>query len=388
MEDSVPIGSMLDGRYRIEAVLGSGGMGKVYKGQHTGIGRTVAIKVLHNDLSKNPEAAQRFQREAIASGRLDHPNIVTVSDSGVLPDGSCYLVMEALEGESLGERLDREHRIAWPDAIEIIRGVLRGLGHAHERGVVHRDIKPDNIFLARKDGSITVKILDFGIAKLYAGNANDPASTRAGLTVGTPAYLSPEQAVGGEITPAADLYSTTIMLFEMLAGRTPFIDSDPLSMLGMHVGKDPPRVAEIAPDIVLPAGLEEVIAHGLGKLASERIASAPDYLARLDAIVPSGSGQLAIAEHAQAATWVQPAPQAHPPAPLHMPVHTPVHTPVPVHTPAPAHPPAPLGMSIPPVWIKIGWIAFAAIMVIGIIAAIANHTSKPAKPAPAVHTGP
>jgi serine/threonine protein kinase len=241
MDDSVPIGSVLDGRYRIEAVLGAGGMGKVYRGQHTGIGRTVAIKVLHTDLSRNPEAAQRFQREAIASGRLDHPNIVGVSDSGVLPDGSCYLVMEALEGESVGERLDREHRIAWPEAIEIIRGVLKGLAHAHERGVVHRDIKPDNIFLAKKDGAIAVKILDFGIAKLYAGNANDPASTRAGLTVGTPAYLSPEQAVGGEITPAADLYSTTIVLFEMLAGRTPFIDTDPLSMLGMHVGKDPPR---------------------------------------------------------------------------------------------------------------------------------------------------
>src|SRR5262245_31289824 len=137
----VPIGSVLDGRYRIDAVLGTGGMGRVYKGEHTGIGRTVAIKVLHATLGRSKEATQRFQREAIASGRLDHPNIVDVSDFGVLDDGGCYLVMELLEGESLGDRLDRE-RIPWREAVDILRGVLRGLRHAHDRGVVHRDIKP------------------------------------------------------------------------------------------------------------------------------------------------------------------------------------------------------------------------------------------------------
>src|SRR5687768_1876364 len=166
----ISIGSVLDGRYRIDAVLGTGGMGRVYRGEHTGIGRAVAIKVLHADLNRNREAAQRFQREAIASGRLDHPNIVGVSDFGILDEGPCYLVMEALEGESLGARLEREQRIPWQAAVEILRGVLHGLRHAHDRGVVHRDIKPDNVFLARKDGEVIVKILDFGIAKLYAGS--------------------------------------------------------------------------------------------------------------------------------------------------------------------------------------------------------------------------
>src|SRR5664279_1107772 len=156
----VPIGSMLDGRYRVDGVLGKGGMGRVYRGEHTGIGRAVAIKVLHPDLGKNKEASQRFQREAIASGRLDHPNIVGVSDFGVLEDGCPYLVMEVLEGEELGKRLEREKRIPWQEAIEIMRGVLAGLRHAHEKSVVHRDIKPDNIFLARKDGEVVVKILD------------------------------------------------------------------------------------------------------------------------------------------------------------------------------------------------------------------------------------
>jgi len=286
----ISIGSVLDGRYRIDAVLGTGGMGRVYRGEHTGIGRAVAIKVLHADLNRNREAAQRFQREAIASGRLDHPNIVGVSDFGVLDDGPCYLVMEALEGESLGERLDREKRIPWHDAVEILRGVLHGLRHAHDRGVVHRDIKPDNVFLARKDGEIIVKILDFGIAKLYAGSPDDPASTRAGLTVGTPAYLSPEQAVGGEIKPASDLYSTTILLFEMLTGRAPFEDKDPLAMLGAHVSREPPRVAEVAPDVDMPPGLETVIQRGLVKSQADRISSANEYLAALDGVVAATHG--------------------------------------------------------------------------------------------------
>ncbi|MDQ3368591.1 MAG: protein kinase [Myxococcota bacterium] len=276
---------MLDGRYRIDAILGTGGMGRVYRGEHTGIGRAVAIKVLHADLNRNREAAQRFQREALASGRLDHPNIVGVSDFGVLDDGACYLVMEVLEGESLGQRLERERRIPWREAVVILRGVLQGLRHAHERGVVHRDIKPDNVFLTRRDGELTVKILDFGIAKLYAGSPDDPASTRAGLTVGTPAYLSPEQAVGGEITPASDLYSSSIVLYEMIAGRTPFADKDPLAMLGAHVSREPPPLAQHAPDVEIPPGLEEVLQYGLNKMSAERFQSALDYIAALERIV-------------------------------------------------------------------------------------------------------
>jgi hypothetical protein len=276
---------VLDGRYRIDTVIGTGGMGRVYKAEHTGIGRSVAIKVLHTDLSRNREAAQRFQREALASGRLDHPNIVGVSDFGVLDDGSCYLVMEALEGEPLGKRLEREKQIPWPEALEILRGVLQGLKHAHEKGVVHRDIKPDNIFLAQKDDESVVKILDFGIAKLRAGSGDDPASTRAGLTVGTPAYLSPEQAVGGEITPASDLYSASIVLFEMIAGRTPFTEKEPLAMLGAHVSRPPPKLVEVAPDLQLPANLEEVLARGLAKVSAERYTNAIEYLGAIDAVI-------------------------------------------------------------------------------------------------------
>ncbi|HEU4726812.1 MAG TPA: serine/threonine-protein kinase, partial [Kofleriaceae bacterium] len=285
-DEQFAIGSVLDGRYRIDAVLGTGGMGRVYRAEHIEIGKSVAIKLLHADLHRNREASQRFHREAIASGKLDHPNIVGVSDSGVLDDGARYLVMEMLEGESLGDRLARETRIHWVEAIDILREVLYGLRHAHERGVVHRDIKPDNVYLARKDGDQVIKILDFGIAKLYAGSVDDPASTRAGLTVGTPAYLSPEQAVGGEITPASDLYSASIVLYEMLAGRAPFEDKDPLAMLGAHVSRRPPSFTDIAPGIEVPAALEDIIHRGLAKSAAERIRTANDYLAMLDALSP------------------------------------------------------------------------------------------------------
>lgn len=300
----VSIGSLLDGRYRVEAILGRGGMGRVYKAEHTSLGRAVAIKVLHSRLGSSKEAAQRFQREAKASGRLDHPNIVAVSDFGALEDGSLFLVMEALEGEPLGARLEREKRVPWQEALQIIRGILSGLAHAHAKGVVHRDIKPDNIFLARKGDDVIVKILDFGIAKLYAGNADDPATTRAGLTVGTPAYLSPEQAVGGAITPASDLYSTSIVLYEMLTGRPPFLDEEPLAMLTAHVSRDVPAFAEIAPDLQVPPGLEAVIQAGLIKIHAERISSATDYMQRLDDVAraagydlgmaPRASGSLAI----------------------------------------------------------------------------------------------
>jgi eukaryotic-like serine/threonine-protein kinase len=284
-DDALVIGSVLDGRYRIDGVLGTGGMGRVYAAEHVGLGRPVAIKVLHADMNKNREAAQRFQREALASGRLEHPNIVNVSDFGTLESGDCFLVMEQLDGQSLGEHLELHGPLPWQDALAFMRGILLGLKHAHDRGVVHRDIKPDNIFLASKDGELVVKILDFGIAKLYAGDANDPAATSAGLTVGTPAYLSPEQAVGGEITPRSDLYSATCLLFEMVAGRPPFDGADPLALLGAHIGRPAPRVGDVAPTVAIPPALEDLIAAGLVKAQAERIQTAEDYLARLDTLV-------------------------------------------------------------------------------------------------------
>jgi serine/threonine protein kinase len=394
--DDISIGSVLDGRYRIDAILGSGGMGRVYRGEHMGIGKRVAIKVLHADLSRNREAAQRFQREAIASGRLDHPNIVGVSDFGIVDQGPCYLVMEVLEGESLGARLEREKRLPWRDAVTILRGVLAGLAHAHERGVVHRDIKPDNVFLSNKDGDSVVKILDFGIAKLYAGSPDDPASTRAGLTVGTPAYLSPEQAVGGEIKPQSDLYSATILLFEMITGRAPFEDKDPLAMLGAHVSRTPPTIAEVAPDLSVPQGLEALIQKGLVKAQDDRIASANEYISLLDSVsaafVPTAASEgIAAIGYAHTHDALTPAPLATPPPgtipppgstpPAGMPIGP--RTPSPF-TPQPFAPSSgaaptvalPVALGTPPAqtnWLKIGAVILGAIVILSILAGLAGR---------------
>jgi serine/threonine protein kinase len=281
VSNEIPVGFVVDGRYRIDGVLGTGGMGRVYRAEHTGIGRSVAIKMLHADLGRNPEAAARFQREAMASGRLDHTNIVGVSDFGML-EGRPYLVMEALEGESLGHRLERDKVLPWQEAIQILKQVLQGLKHAHDRGVVHRDIKPDNIFLTKKDDALVVKLLDFGIAKLYAGDPDDPMSTRTGLTVGTPTYLSPEQAVGAAITPPSDLYSATVVLYEMLAGRPPFDDDDPVARATAHVTRPPPTLASVVPQLAIPAALDAIVQQGLKKSVSERIPTAAAYLKMLD----------------------------------------------------------------------------------------------------------
>jgi eukaryotic-like serine/threonine-protein kinase len=279
------MGTVLAGRYRIDGVLGTGGMGRVYRAEHVAMGKPVAVKVLHAALGKNQEAAVRFQREALASGRLDHPNIVGVIDFGTLENGSLYLVMEVLTGEHLGQRLDRDKRIPWAESLAIIRSVLSGLKHAHESGVVHRDIKPENIFLATKHGESVVKILDFGIAKLQSGVTDDQQATRAGITVGTPKYLSPEQAVGGAITPAADLYSTSVLLYEMLVGRAPFESEDPLTLLTSHAAGEVPPFHELAPDLEVPETVEALVRHGLGKLVSERIESAVDYMRQIDEIL-------------------------------------------------------------------------------------------------------
>jgi tetratricopeptide (TPR) repeat protein len=312
-DEILEIGSVIDGRYRLEGVLGDGGMAQVYRAEHLGLGRTVAVKVLHANLTRSPEAVTRFQREAITSGRLAHPNIVTITDSGVLPDGRCFLVMEALDGETLADRLQRDGRLPWREAVMLARGIVLGLGHAHDCGVTHRDIKPENIFILRRDQEPLVKILDFGIAKLHAGSSDESRVTQRGLTIGTPAYMSPEQATNGEITPASDLYSTAVVLFEMLTGRTPFAGTDPVATMTAHVTARPPTLREVAPEIDLPEGLEEIIQRGLRKIAAERVASAGKLLRLLDDVRAAAAGSHLRGARSTTAPPPEPAP-ALPPA--------------------------------------------------------------------------
>ncbi len=273
------IGSTLDGRYHIETLIGSGGMGSVYRGMHTALHRPFAIKVLSNtprDDAQRSAIIESFKREAFASGQLDHPNIVSVSDFGALDDGTLFLAMEILEGESLRARMTRERQLPWPDAIDIMRGVLAGLAYAHERDIVHCDVKPDNIFLAKKHGEMFVKLLDFGIAKLLD---HEPGED---LRHGTPDYVSPEQAVGDPITVAVDLYAASVVMYEMLAGKPPFGGLDPRAKLYAHVHEPVPA---FDPALGIPPRLEEIVRAGLAKKPGERIHSAAEFARMLDGML-------------------------------------------------------------------------------------------------------
>ena len=287
------VDSIIDDRYRLTSLVGRGGMGSVFLAEHVTIRRPVALKLLSPSLAAIPELARRFEREAAAIGRIDHPNCVTVSDFGRLEGGSLYLVMEYLDGRSLSDAIEAEGRIAARRALHIARHVLRGLGHAHQAGIVHRDVKPDNVILVQQDGVPDfAKVLDFGIAHFMdaarerkEGDESDDRLTQAGIAFGTPQYMSPEQAVGDPVDPRADLYATTVMLFEMIAGRTPFVADEKLELLGMHATRPPPRLSETRADLYITPELDRLIEVGLAKRPSDRFASAEQYIAAIEEVL-------------------------------------------------------------------------------------------------------
>jgi hypothetical protein len=286
------IGDLLDSRYRITGHVGSGGMGSVYRAEHVTIRRPVAIKVLHPDFAGDPDHSKRFQREAFVTGRAEHPNCVTVSDFGTLEGGGFYLVMELVDGVVLGDLLLQAGRLPVRRALHIARHVLRGLGHAHAAGVVHRDVKPNNIILVKSgDDGDFAKLLDFGIAKLVDGapaaDGTDQQITRIGTTVGTPTYVAPEQAVGGGADPRSDLYSLSVVLYETIAGCPPFRAEDTVKLLGMHLSAAVPAMAELVPGLVVPPAVEELIRSGLAKDRASRPQGAAEYGAAIDDLLAS-----------------------------------------------------------------------------------------------------
>ena len=277
------IGAVIDDRYRLIERIGLGGMGAVYKAEHVGMGRVVAVKLLRPEMGGRQDAIDRFTREAQASARVAHKNVCAVSDFGVRADGALYLVMEYLRGETLRERLDKVGRLPWQHAVGIARHVARGLSHAHAQGVVHRDVKPENVFLVVDDDDPDfAKLLDFGIARSLEND--DARVTQAGFVVGTPAYLSPEQALGGTVDHRCDIYSLCIVLYEMICGRTPFGDRPPVAMLTAHAVVDVPPFAEVAPDVEVPPAVEELVRRGLAKEKEGRFATADEMTAALDTV--------------------------------------------------------------------------------------------------------
>src|SRR6266545_1918225 len=273
------VGHTLDDKYHLEARLGIGGMGTVYRARHLLIDRPVAVKVLNQRFVEDEAARTRFRREARAAGRLQHTNAVTVTDFGESNDGYVYLVMELLEGRTLRDVLAKEAPLDAARSVSLMLQVSAAVAAAHEAGIIHRDLKPANIFIVqRAEVPALVKVLDFGIAKLAAESLDEDEPmtlTQVGTMIGTPRYMAPEQCDGAELTPAADVYSLGVILYEMLTGTVPFSGSTPLAIALKHTSEMPRSPRDFVSSI--PPALEEIVLHTLEKQPRDRPANAEEF---------------------------------------------------------------------------------------------------------------
>ena len=277
------VGTVLAGRYRIERLLGSGGMGSVYRAEHVLMRKACAVKVLHREMTQVKEVVARFEREAVAAARIEHPNVATATDFGQLENGSFYLVLEFIEGKSLSQLIADVGPLAEERALLITRQISDALAAAHAAGIVHRDLKPDNVMLVTKDAANDfVKVLDFGIAKLKIEEPgpDHQALTRLNTVMGTPEYMSPEQARGEPVDHRADLYTVGVILYEMLAGTSPFRHDEFVVVLTKKLTEDPPALpAHVS------AGTRELVDRLLQRLPDDRPQSAADVVARIDGVL-------------------------------------------------------------------------------------------------------
>jgi serine/threonine-protein kinase len=285
MRDDDPlIGSVLLERVRIERAIARGGMGKVYYGEQVRMKRPCAIKILDPRLAGGGDAAEfarRFQLEASTAAKLTHPNVVTIFDYGETEDGSCFIAMEYLEGRSLSDELKKNGAVGADRAIHITRQVSRALREAHNLGVVHRDMKPGNVFLVKQDDDEDfVKVLDFGLVKETSQNDSQD-HTQIGQIMGSPRYMAPEQVQGKAVDGRTDIYSLGAMLYTMLAGRPPFDKATELATMMAQVSDPPPPIASVSPDVVLPPGLEAVVMKCLAKKPDDRYASMEELITAL-----------------------------------------------------------------------------------------------------------
>src|SRR5436190_16144193 len=244
-KDDPLLGQTLAGKYLVEKLIKRGGMGAVYEGKHVLMDKTVAIKVLHPALALDDDVVRRFSREAKAASRISHPHAVSVTDFGESEDGVVFLVMEYLDGRTLKEIVKSQGPMQLERVAEIVRQVAGALDAAHEQGVVHRDLKSDNVMLSKATGGEWAKVLDFGIAKIQQSNAIDDDITAANLVIGTPQYMSPEQCShSSAIDARSDIYSFGVIVYEMLAGQPPFVGESPTVIMMKQVQDPPPSVLE------------------------------------------------------------------------------------------------------------------------------------------------
>ena len=277
------VGQVVSGRYRIQKLLGEGGMGAVYLAEHTHMRKRVALKLLHAEMSTDEEVLARFRREAEAAAHVEHPNVAAATDFGQTDDGAFFLVLEYVEGTSLRDALKPG---AFPPAraLHVARQIAFALERAHGAGIVHRDLKPENVMLVHKgDDADFVKVLDFGIAKVEPNPQRDATQplTRLGTILGTPEYMAPEQALGETVGPPADLYAVGVMLYEMLTGKHPFDADDRMAVLSMHIVAPVPKMSDRNPSLDVPPPIEDLVRRLLEKDAKLR---PPGARALVDAI--------------------------------------------------------------------------------------------------------
>ncbi len=271
------VGQVVNGKFRVEALVGQGGMGRVYRAKHLTLDRPVVLKMLHKAYSSDPQVVQRFQREARAASRLDHPNSIAVLDFGEAEDGTLFMAMEYLGGRDLSRVVADEFPLEQDRIVSIGAQILSALAEAHTQGIVHRDLKPENVMVEPRRGERDfVKVLDFGIAKITAPGANEPKLTQAGLVCGTPEYMSPEQARGADLDARTDLYSTGVILYQMLTGELPFSSDTPVGFLTKHLSEVPVPPRQRRPDLGISAALDAVVTRALEKDASKRFQTADE----------------------------------------------------------------------------------------------------------------
>jgi serine/threonine-protein kinase len=285
------LGRIVAKKYRVEKMIGEGGMGKVYRATQIALDKPVVLKVLRQSLLSDERTVARFQREAKAASRLNHPNSISVLDFGQNDDGALFIAMEFVAGQDLHNILSQEWPLGEARVVRIISQVLSALADAHSAGVIHRDLKPENIMVEQRRGGEAdyVKVLDFGIAKIQDSTAEEgPALTRAGFVCGTPEYMSPEQARGGALDARSDLYAVGVILYQLTTGLLPFESDSAVGFATKHLTAEPPPPSKRRPDAKISPAMERLILRALAKEPGARPQSADEFKAELAAVLKGG----------------------------------------------------------------------------------------------------